>query len=869
MFRYITILVAILILLIGVGIAGAQDNIVLTVAIQQWFQDAYNKDYFQAFRDAHPGVDVVVVPDTNNVAYAPLPAYDTLENHLDGVAKYVSMADVLYISPWTITPESTRAGFWLNVGPLVAADSSLDETNFYPSAWRAFRWDNGMWGLPITVTPTILMYDPEMFDAAGLSYPSANWTVDDYANALRTLTKYDDQGNPTQIGCWCDTGLLLYGFLGHSVADLNGSPMLNDPQLAALLETWAPVIKETTPNGGYSSENVPLQIMEPWALSPDLPAAYKTLIPGTLPGGIYGARVEGFGISAGTVYPELAFELVKYLVETPVNVTGGIGTFPALRNSEMADRPNFSVASLDALPPDQQQFLRDAVENGVSSTDMMYFDYVSQAVWRVGQEDADPAVVLQEIQQTILANREAAANWTGAQAVSVATPVPTPSFGSDEIALNFGISLWNLPNQADWERLAREFAASDPQVGVVNLNMQASSDYETWVSSNDCFFLNYNSVNPYSATEYLALDPMLNADPNFNPDDFVPGTLQTLQLNGQTFGYPLTAEIGVIVYNRDTFEQAGIPLPDRDWTIDQFVDTLQQLDQTDIGGSKPFTPSSGQDTDWLLMFAAYGGLPFDFRTNPITWNFTAQETVDAIRQVLDLAKAGLIDYQKLGTFNFGGGGGFGAALQSVTLSGWSDMSGMGSLVNYPRGSRYRVMSLGNVGGGYISVNALNPDACYRWISFIAGRPELAPYMMPARLSALNDPALVTAQGESVVALYQEYAALAADPQTLNVPGGFAGGTFESFFLHQFLGRALDAYVLDDADLEEVLTEAQRQADEFMACTSSLPPVSQGSTEEELQANSQGVEDCLAKVAPDIAAKRQEMMSGITEGGSGN
>lgn len=863
MFRWIVSLVIVAALLVGGIAAGAQDNIVLTVSVPQWFQDAYNRDYFNAFREANPGVDVIIMPDTEGLAYPPSAAYSTIEEHLDGVATYTATADVLYVASWVITPESTAAGLWLNLAPLVAADPSLDEANFYPPAWRAFRWENGMWALPTTLTPIILTYNPAAFDDAGLNYPTSNWTIDDYASAMRTLAEYDSKGNPTRLGCWCDAQILFYGMLGHGLVDVNGMPLLDDPQLAALMETWASAQHDTTPSGGYSSENVPMQIMEPWMLDPNMPPERRNMIPGEMPGGVYGSRVEGFAISAGTAYPELAFQLLKYIAETPVNTFGTLGVFPALRDREVAERPNFSMSSIDSLPPEQQALLRDAAEHALTNADLRYFDYINSAMWRMSEENVDAVTLLQETQQKILASRETAANWDGAAAVMVATPIPTPSFGAEEIALNFGISLWTLPNQRDWERLAREFAENDPQVGVVNLNMQASSDYETWVNENDCFFLNYDAINPYSQGEYLALDPMLNADPNFIAEDFVPGALAAMQLEGQTFAYPLSVEVSALRYNREIFESAGIPLPEIDWTIDQFVDALQQLDRFDGDYTIPFMPRPAQDSDWLLLIAAYGGLPLDFRVEPMTWDFTAPETVDAIRQVLDLAKAGLIDYQQLGTFNFGGGGGFGSPLESASFSGWEDVNTMPMMgyVNYPRGGRYRVMSLGNIGGGYISADTLNPEACYRWIAFVADHPELVPNMMPARLSVIEDPLVAAAQGERLVAIYREYAALAADPQTLNVPAGFAGATFESFFLHQFLGRAFDAYVLEDADLEQSLAEAQRQADEFTACVATIAPVTDTSTQEELDANGQAVETCLAQVAPDIAAERQAMMPG--------
>ena len=77
-----------------------------------------------------------------------------------------------------------------------------------------------------------------------------------------------------------------------------------------------------------------------------------------------------------------------------------------------------------------------------------------------------------------------------------------------------------------------------------------------------------------------------------------------------------------------------------------------------------------------------------------------------------------------------------------------------------------------------------------------------------------------------------------------------------------MNRAFDAYVLEDADLEQALADAQQQSDDFLACAKNIPPVSDGAASEEWQANSDAMEDCLAQVAPDIAAERQEAMSGF-------
>ncbi len=90
------------------------------------------------------------------------------------------------------------------------------------------------------------------------------------------------------------------------------------------------------------------------------------------------------------------------------------------------------------------------------------------------------------------------------------------------------------------------------------------------------------------------------------------------------------------------FQQAGVPLPEGTWTLDQFIDALRTL--KDYLDKTPFVSHNINGESLMMLIAAYGGLPIDYRTSPATFNFTDPATVDAIQQVLDLAKNGYIDY---------------------------------------------------------------------------------------------------------------------------------------------------------------------------------------------------------------------------------
>jgi len=49
-----------------------------------------------------------------------------------------------------------------------------------------------MYGVPKDKDNLVLVYNKEMFDAAGVAYPDENWTWDDLVNASQTI--YDTTG---------------------------------------------------------------------------------------------------------------------------------------------------------------------------------------------------------------------------------------------------------------------------------------------------------------------------------------------------------------------------------------------------------------------------------------------------------------------------------------------------------------------------------------------------------------------------------------------------------------------------------------------------------------------------------------------------
>jgi multiple sugar transport system substrate-binding protein len=77
------------------------------------------------------------------------------------------------------------------------------------------------------------------------------------------------------------------------------------------------------------------------------------------------------------------------------------------------------------------------------------------------------------------------------------------------------------------------------------------------------------------------LTPFIERD-NFDLTDFVPEVLELYKVEGRIYGLPLLAGASYIFYNKDLFDEAGVPYPpadweDQTWTWDRFREMGQKL----------------------------------------------------------------------------------------------------------------------------------------------------------------------------------------------------------------------------------------------------------------------------------------------------
>ncbi len=130
----------------------------------------------QAFQAENPGITV-------EVTTAPFSDYFTL-----------LQADVVSGA----APDVFELNFE-NFVTYAANDTLLDissylsgDAPYYPRALEAFQYDGVQLALPETFSTVLMFYNADLFDAAGVEYPAADWTWDDALVAAEAITALGD-----------------------------------------------------------------------------------------------------------------------------------------------------------------------------------------------------------------------------------------------------------------------------------------------------------------------------------------------------------------------------------------------------------------------------------------------------------------------------------------------------------------------------------------------------------------------------------------------------------------------------------------------------------------------------------------------------
>jgi multiple sugar transport system substrate-binding protein len=185
-----------------------------------------------AFEDANPGITV-------KVETAPYDSYFTeLQTRIAGG----DAPDVYELNYENFVTYASR-DILLDVSDRAAADPGF-AARFYPKAYEAFAFDSKQYGLPASFSNVVLFYNKDLFDAAGVAHPSADWTWEDERAAARQL-------NAPDKGVWGQFSPVTYNEFyktaaqnGGAVLGPDGSVTIDQPSCAEALDYMVSAVTE-------------------------------------------------------------------------------------------------------------------------------------------------------------------------------------------------------------------------------------------------------------------------------------------------------------------------------------------------------------------------------------------------------------------------------------------------------------------------------------------------------------------------------------------------------------------------------------------------------------------------------------------------
>ena len=156
-----------------------KEKAVMSIATYAATHNDWQRDMAKKWKETHPDVELTVeeVPyaEMNKKQQAMLATGNLWDVSFSGIKWY---------------PYSVVKGCFLPLDDLIAAKNpGMDD--FFPSALSACKWDGKIYGLPYLMHPgnqALVSYNADMVSAKGLTPPTDDWTMADFAELATKLT---------------------------------------------------------------------------------------------------------------------------------------------------------------------------------------------------------------------------------------------------------------------------------------------------------------------------------------------------------------------------------------------------------------------------------------------------------------------------------------------------------------------------------------------------------------------------------------------------------------------------------------------------------------------------------------------------------
>lgn len=398
-----------------------------------------------------------------------------------------------------------------------------------------------------------------------------------------------------------------------------------------------------------------------------------------------------------------------------------------------------------------------------------------------------------------------------------APPTPTP----EPVVLHFAYpQRWK--GEA-YETLAAEFNKAHPNITIEVQHIKDINYVASESSGIDAFEADqFNLVSLIRRNAILNLDPILHEDPHGIVEDFYPHVLEAFTWQGRVWAVPADIDPWVLYYNKDLFNQAGVPYPQPEWTWSDFLEkaallTVDRGDHMQYGfGSNP------EEAPEIIAFIyQHGGGLVDNIIDPQEPTLDSPATIEAVRWYTDLALKYKVMTPPEVIGRYHRGGVFEAAMRQHVAMWTGPMSirqglpGRGGMPNrfewpfkcgiapLPRDKNRA--TLFHLSGYFISAHSSHPREAWLWIEYLTSSPRL-PWNLPPRRSVAESDLYRQRMGEEAT----EVALASAEYGLTSPPIPWLMEVFD------WLGQALTSILTDEKTVETAMQEVQQKAETALA-----------------------------------------------------
>jgi multiple sugar transport system substrate-binding protein len=271
-------------------------------------------------------------------------------------------------------------GVLLNLQPYIDATPGFLD-GFYPVTLDVYKQADGYYGLPRDFQTIVLYYNKDMFDAAGMAYPTDDWTLDDLKAAAKQLTlDKDGDGITDQWGFSTDLwdmelswSEIIWAYGGSILSDDHTKTLIYD---GAAQDAWkfiasmvlddksVPDPNQAAQFGGdpFAAGVSAMTTIGHWVVPQYAGLDFKwdvAAFPAGPAGRATSVNSAGLVIASGSKHPDAAWEFLKYAdgVDGQTQLTSLGFAIPVLQS--LAESPVFLEQN---TAPIRQQVFLDALK---------------------------------------------------------------------------------------------------------------------------------------------------------------------------------------------------------------------------------------------------------------------------------------------------------------------------------------------------------------------------------------------------------------------------------------------------------------------------------------------------------------------------